>query len=124
MAGWVGRLVDPAFYERGPAFSGFLNGTLLGCAGVVPLWPGLGEAWIVLSPEGRRHRAWYRAVARILPSIAASGRFRRIQADVVREFEAGRRFVERLGFKYEFTMPKYGPNGEDFVRYVYPLENQ
>jgi hypothetical protein len=41
-----------------------------------------------------------------------------VQAGVVAEHGAGRRFVEHLGFTEEGLMPKFGPRGETFAKYV------
>ena len=75
---------------------------------------------MAITPKGKRHaRLWLPAVKNVLVWLSRSGRYRRIQADAVKEFEAGNRFLVHLGFKKESEMPKYGPNGETFVRYVY-----
>lgn len=106
------------YAHRGAAYTGMVGDKIAGCAGVVSHWPGAGEAWAILTDVGRAHPAFiHRVVKRTLSEIIANSRLRRVQADVVAEFAAGRRWVEHLGFEFESLMPRYGPNGEDFVRY-------
>lgn len=107
-------------YERGgPAFTGLVDGEVGGCAGVVLFWPGVGEAWAVLTETGREHPVQATELVRTgLRTVIDGMRLRRVQADVSADFLPGHRWIRLLGFSYEGTMPRYGPNGEDFVRYV------
>lgn len=107
-----------AYKHRGVAYTGFVDGEIAGCAGVLVQWPGMGEAWAILTDVGRAHPIFvHRVVSRTLREIIVHSRLRRVQADVVAAFAVGRRWVERLGFEFESAMPRYGPKGEDFVRY-------
>ena len=103
----------------GPAFAGWDGDQLLGVAGVARGWPGVGEAWAILTDAGRRKPiAVCRMVRDGLSLCARAGRFRRVHADVISTFARGCRWVEALGFKAECVLERYGPNGEDFIRYV------
>ena len=105
---------------RGPAFSGFLGDDLAACAGVMIPWAGMGEAWAILTPLGRQHpMAVHRAIIRFLRSIIEHESLTRVQADAVAEFHVARRWLLRLGFRKESFMRRYGPDGRDFVRYVW-----
>jgi hypothetical protein len=104
---------------RGPAYTGRIDDEIAICAGVLIPWPGLGEAWAVLSDLGRQHPLFvHRRVARVLRSIIRECHLNRIQCGVDISFSVGREWVERLGFRPESVMPQYGPKGETFVRYV------
>jgi hypothetical protein len=117
----VGLVSDESadyYASRGVGYTGFVGDAIAGCAGVVTYWPGVGEAWAVLTDVGRAHPLFvHRSVSRGLREIVASSRLRRVQADVVADFAIGRRWVECLGFEFESLMRRYGPNGEDFARY-------
>lgn len=108
-----------ALLEGGPAFAGWDGDQLLGVAGVASSWPGVGDAWAILTDAGRaKPIAVCRLVRDSLRLIVASGRFRRIQADVIAEFDRGCAWVERLGFKPEARLHRYSPDGGDMLRYV------
>jgi hypothetical protein len=117
----LGPQADPyaarLYFERGPAWTGFLDDTLLGCGGVAILHPGVGEAWMVFTTAGRQHPTWMiRAVARgLLHAIRTKGLVR-VQADVVAADLKAHRFCTKLGFAPESLMPLYGPGREDFIR--------
>ena len=36
--------------RRGPAYTGIVGEIILGSAGIILMWPGVGAAWMVLSP--------------------------------------------------------------------------
>jgi len=62
---------------------------------------------------------WARTVRRLLRELAVLGNYRRVQCHVAPDFPEAVRLVEWLGFKYESTAEKYGPQGQTLLRYVY-----
>ena len=115
---WIGRERAEALARTGPAWAGFWDDLLLGVAGVSILWPGVGEAWAILTAAGRQHPLIvHRAIVRQLAGIIREHGLRRLQADVIEEFTAGQQWVERLGLIQESVMPQYGPEGQTMVRY-------
>jgi RimJ/RimL family protein N-acetyltransferase len=108
------------YVKYGAAFSGFLDGAIVGCAGLMLPWPGLGEAWAILTPLGRAHGGVvHRAVLRGLRGLIRTHGIRRLQADVIADFAPGCAWMTHLGFHREGLMPAYGPGGETFVRYAW-----
>lgn len=96
----------------GPAVTGLDDdGSIIGCAGLWVRHPGVAEAWAVLSVRcvGPLMVPVTRAVRRFI----ANRTEHRIQAIVLSEWEAGRRWVEMLGFQYEGTLLRYTPNAQD-----------
>jgi RimJ/RimL family protein N-acetyltransferase len=109
-----GVILGPGYGEmllEGDAFTVFDDaGTVLGCLGVYPLWPGRGYAWALLAHDaGRVLLPLTRAVRWYL----GRAEFHRIEAHVDPRFANGRRWVERLGFAYEGLMRKCTPAGAD-----------
>jgi hypothetical protein len=103
----------------GPAWTGLVNDEVACCAGVMLLYSGVGEAWAVMTNVGRQHSLFvHRQVSRILRDIIRHQRLRRVQADVIESFVAGRRWAESLGFTQESEMRLAGPRGETLVRYA------
>jgi len=93
---------------------------VIASAGIIILWTGVGDAWAYLGPEARQHlRAIQLYTRRGLKMICQGRELRRVQALVVKEFKAARRWAESFGFQTESEMLLAGPNGETLIRYVY-----
>lgn len=115
-AGVVGRLdreTAESLAIPGFAFSAATDGCIVGCAGIMPLWPGVGHAWAVLSEVALAHPVTLtRAVQRELARIERDHGLHRVQATVGETHVAGRRWLAWLGFEVEGLMRNYGPDGE------------
>lgn len=119
IAGRLDRATADSLAFADCAFSAVAAGRIVGCAGIVPLWPGVGHAWAVLSDTALAEPLTLtRAVQRALARIEAAQGLRRIQATVAEEHVAGRRWLAWLGFEVEGLMRNYGPQGTgDFWLY-------
>jgi hypothetical protein len=103
----------------GVAFTGVLNGRIMGCAGIALYWPGMGEAWLVgteLVP--RFPKLFHRAVKEGLETMMRGLGLRRLQCSVPTEHHQGRKWVKALGFREEGEMLAYGPDGADHIRFA------
>lgn len=106
--------IDMALLRRpGLSFSGLSpRGAVLGCAGVVPMWPGVAQAWAVFSEAALREPVTLtRTVMREIEGIAFSLALRRLQATVAEEHREGARWLAFLGFELEGMLVNYGPRG-------------
>jgi len=86
------------------------DGVVLGCAGIIPLWPGRALAWSYISVHatGSKFVAVHRAVQNRLDNCY----IKRIEMTVDCDFEAGHRWAELLGFAMEAPrMEAYRPDG-------------
>ncbi len=120
----VGQPVDllaQAKEKLGPAVTvSDPEGEIVFCCGIHDMWSlgsGVGEIWAVFSPLAKKYpHTWI--VAKELLDITFKD-YVRLQAalDPVGCPEAIR-FDERLGFKPEFLMRRYGPHGEDMIMYA------
>lgn len=107
---------------RGMAITGFHNGEILACGGVMPLWKGVGEAWVVTSPLVEKCPFFFmRTVWRRLLTFISIMELERVQTTVDAEHEVSLKWVERMGFKQEGLMEKY-IGGRDFFRYALIME--
>ncbi|MFH1230993.1 MAG: GNAT family protein [Planctomycetota bacterium] len=107
------------YANSGPAITMLKRNTLLAIGGVLQFWTGVGEAWMMVSPEGRKSGlALYRVMERFLNMGFEKYGFHRIQASVVNGYTEAHKVVLRLGFIPEGMMVQYGPNKENYVRYV------
>lgn len=110
--------IDPMRVPQ-PAFTLLDGHDPIACGGVLPLRPGLGEAWTILRQPANIYRfSVARAVKAVLERTFEDGRFRRIQTTIL----AGRPDLERwmafLDFHLEGILCAYGANGEDHLMYA------
>ena len=112
VSGELDRETAKSLAYDGLAFTAVECGRVIGCAGIVPMWSGVGQAWAVLSDVALAHPiALTRAVERALARIEAEQGFRRVQASVAENHTDGRRWLAWLGFELEGMMCNYGPQG-------------
>jgi hypothetical protein len=86
-------------------------------AGIQVGWPGFGIAWAVVGPVKDKRRLHY-AVAKGFAELVARHRLRRVEASVQQDIPQHVRWALLLGFQVESEMPKWGPNGETFLKMV------
>lgn len=99
------------------AFSAIENGVVIGCAGIVELWPGRGHAWSLLGDNlGSKFVAIHRAVSR---AIKLAG-YRRVEMDIDANDPAAIKWAELLGFYNETPggMVNYSDDGRIYMKYV------
>ncbi len=101
-------------------WSGILEGRIVGCAGVLPQWPGRAIAWALLT-RNLSARHFLRAHHKVLSVLRSAQRdgARRIETSVDSGFDAGHRWVRALGFRPEGLMRCYSPEGRDHVLYAH-----
>ncbi|MGE5147402.1 MAG: hypothetical protein ACM3N5_11670 [Candidatus Eiseniibacteriota bacterium] len=103
--------------EEGLAWTGVVNGVVVGAAGVARVWRGRGVAWALMHILPRP--AWLaatRMAQRTLDDAHRRG-IRRIEATVVHDFVAGHRWAQLLGFHPYARLVAYDPDGRDHVGY-------
>ena len=97
------------------------DGRIVFCCGVHDMWPGVGEIWAVFSPLAQKYpHTWQ--VAKTLLDVGFKD-YVRLQAPLDLSYDAAIRFDERLGFKSEGVMRRYGPRGEDRTMYALVRED-
>ncbi len=103
---------------KGLAFTGYSGDLVIGCCGIVKLWEGHGEAWLLADSSIQNHSRWaYRHIKTMMQQVIETMSLNRVQAAIKKDFPASIRFVESLGFKPEGEMPEYFL-GETHVRYA------
>ncbi len=86
------------------------------CGGVMVVWAGVGEAWVLGSPDVAKHgKQVYKMCKQGLDAAEKHFNLRRIQATVIEVKFDWIRFAKVLGFKKEGTMFGYGPDGKDYA---------
>ena len=122
----TGSMVSPDEYAEavglsGLAFTGVVEGKVVGCAGIFPHRTGVGEAWTLMLPSTAKQYSLdlHRAVKEHLPQMVEAFGFWRIEANVKAGFVKGYKWAEALGFQLESLMPLWGPSKETYARFVW-----
>ena len=111
------RRFAAAYRHAGPAFTLAEQGRALGCGGLL-VDGGQGRAWAFLSEALRRRpMLLHRTVKRALPALIGHFDLTSVTAEAHRDFSAARLWLERLGFVYEETLPRFAGSTEDYARY-------
>lgn len=114
LADWYGG--DFAPLANGWSYTA-IDDCIIGCAGIVPFWPGRDFAWSLLGDCGAKHfLRIHRAIARGL----AERNTRRTEMWVDPEYPEAHRWAEMLGFEKETARPmkSFTPDGRDFDLYA------
>ena len=105
-------------YLRGPAYTMIVGDSIVCSGGVIKLWQGLADAWVLATPLVQAYpKAVTKASKSKLDEWIFMMRLVRLQAIVKVDFEVGHRWIQVLGFHSEGVMRKYF-GGMDFVRYA------
>lgn len=108
------------YAQSGPAITMMdKRDNVLAIGGVLQFWQGVGEAWMMVAPEGRKKKvALFKVMSNFFHDCFSNKLFHRIQASIITTHPEGHRVIMRLGFIPECMMIGYGPKQEDYVRYV------
>lgn len=105
---------------RGPAFTAVLDGQILGSAGIVIAWPGVGMLWMTLSPELNGNGMWLtRVVRRVIEDAVRAHRLHRLEGYALADSERNQHWMEALGFTAEKDgrATAYLSDHRDVIRY-------
>jgi hypothetical protein len=105
---------------NGTAYTVLDDERVICVCGVQILWEGVGEAWAMVDAHfGKVVRAL--AQVRVIADyfMARHGLWR-MQSHMMADWDPGKKFVEKLGFKREHTEPlrKWFPDGSDCLIYA------
>lgn len=101
---------------RGEAWTAEEGGKVMGCAGILPLREGLGNAWAILG-DGFGHS--FIVVHRVVQRVLAASTLQRIEAYVDCDFARGHDWMLMLDFQLEAPrMRKFAPGGRDAALYA------
>lgn len=103
----------------GPGFTGFVDGSVVFCAGRAEIWHNRYMVWAVLSENAGVHMVSItRAVKGLLNAARGDGRHEMI---VRPDFAEANRWATMLGFKLHHFEERFLPDGGDaniYVRYL------
>ncbi len=98
------------------SYTAFAGERPICCAGVVELYKGRGEAWIIIDKTCRKE---FLSLHNEVKKFFETCSMRRVEATVDVDFPQGHRWMRALGFELETPIMKsYRPNGKDASMYV------
>jgi hypothetical protein len=91
------------------------NGSMLAIGGITQVWTGVGIAWLTVFPAAKKHpHALMNAAFEMLHNAAENLRLHRVHAEIKASDKKAKRVAKMLGFDYESTLKKYGPDATDY----------
>ena len=106
--------------QHGLSFSAVHNGWLVASAGLIPVWPGVAEAWFLASARIDGHAIAIGRTGRDrLFDIIDDEQLHRVQAAVRSDTPNLQRLPQWLGMKHEGHMPAYDQQAADYERWAW-----
>tara|TARA_R100000458_G_scaffold56669_1_gene61832 strand:+ start:3333 stop:3857 length:525 start_codon:yes stop_codon:yes gene_type:complete len=101
------------------------NNQCLAMFGVVPLHPGVAEAWLMPSKFISKHRfAFHRATKNFLIFMMAKWKLHRLQILVHSDNLVSKKWAEVLSFEQEGILKRYGVDKKNFFMYSRTYKNK
>lgn len=101
------------------SYSAMENGQYLGAGGLVPLWPQVAEAWVIIAAKSDRKKVVIgRLVLKLISKIIEKNNIIRVQATIHSKNITAIRFIEWLGFSLEGEFKNYGPDLAIYYHYT------
>tara|TARA_R110001592_G_C13031469_1_gene738439 strand:- start:718 stop:1149 length:432 start_codon:yes stop_codon:yes gene_type:complete len=110
---------DTKSLECEDAWTGFYNGQPIVSGGIIELWHGVADIWLIIADDSNKHKFFLiKNIKKHLEKTIAKRKYVRVQTTVREDFLIGKRFAEVFGMKQEGLMEKYGLDGKNYFRYV------
>ncbi len=105
--------------EDGLSITGYVNNEIVGCGGIRKMWDGVGEVWLMLSPQTSLYPIrTYECIKEGLQKLIDDNDLVRLQAWGRVGFAKSHTLFKHLGFKPEGIARKYTPDGVDCILYA------
>jgi hypothetical protein len=104
--------------KDGMSMTGYVDGKIVACGGIKKLWDGVGEVWLMLSPEiDKLTLRTGECIFRGLDELIRNNDFVRLQGWCRKDFVKAHTLFKHLGFTPEGVARKYTPDGVDCILY-------
>jgi len=105
------------YSKPGQAFTYFLNSKPVFACGIVQLWDGVAEAWVLAGKNVFDIKILAaKTIKQLQDQTCKKYKIKRLQTSVKANFERGLRFATWCGFEVEGLKRKYGPDGTDYYQ--------
>ena len=103
--------------QKGNAYTMFVNGKPVFACGIVLLWEGVAEGWVMASENVFEMRFLAaKTILEVQNKLCKKNKIRRLQTSVKADFKRGLRLAEWCGLEIEGLKKKYGPDGSDYYQ--------
>ncbi len=120
LSGWWETGAAKKLWEQTESFAILVDGEVMVCGGICPMWVGRGYLWTVLSEKIKQKPV---SVYRGIKAALKEQPYRRIEMDVPVNHEIAHRRAKLLGFTLECPEARgYLPNGEARSIYAWVRE--
>jgi len=105
------------YSKPGQAFTYFLNGKPVFACGIVQLWDGVAEAWVLAGKNVFDIKILAaKTIKQLQDQTCKKYKIKRLQTSVKADFKLGVRFATWLGLEIEGLKKSYGPDGSDYYQ--------
>ncbi|KKM70347.1 hypothetical protein LCGC14_1441650 [marine sediment metagenome] len=105
--------------KNGMCLTGVVNGEIVACGGIDLMWTGVGEVWLMLTPETDKYPiGTYEIIRDGLDKIIKDNKLHRVQAYGRIGFDRAHTLFKHLNFKPEGIARKYTPDKADCISYA------
>lgn len=103
----------------GMSITGVVDGVIVGCGGIRKMWKGVGEVWLILSPDVDKYAvSAYICIRDGFSKLIKENKFTRLQGWGRMDFPKAHTLFRHLNFKPEGTARCYTPDGCDAILYA------
>ncbi len=105
--------------KNGMCLTGVVNGEIVACGGIDPMFSGVGEVWLLLTPETDKYPiATFEIIRDGLDKIIEDSKLHRVQAWGRIGFDRAHTLFKHLGFEVEGRARSYTPDKVDCLLYA------
>jgi RimJ/RimL family protein N-acetyltransferase len=99
----------------GIAITAYLHGRPVACFGIIPIWTGVAEMWLLIEERGRKYgKSLTRAAMTVRDFAVLSNNLHRLQITVRCADVRAVKWAKAIGFDPEAKLHKYGYDQSDF----------
>jgi len=103
--------------QPGNAYTMFVNDKPVFACGIVVLWDGVAECWVMASQNIYEMKFLAaRTILDLQDKLCKKNKIRRLQTSVKADFKLGLRLATWCGLEVEGLKKKYGPDGSDYYQ--------
>ena len=105
------------YSTKGNAYTMFMNDKPVFAIGIVILWDGVAEGWVMASQNIFEMKFLAaKTMKELTDDMCKKNKIKRLQTSVKADFKLGIRFATWLGLEIEGLKKKYGPDGSDYYQ--------
>tara|TARA_B100001094_G_scaffold76958_1_gene73316 strand:- start:822 stop:1271 length:450 start_codon:yes stop_codon:yes gene_type:complete len=105
------------YSTEGNAYTMFVNGKPVFSIGIVILWSGVAEGWVLASQNIFELKFLAaKTMKELTDDMCKKNKIKRLQTSVKADFKLGVRFATWLGLEIEGLKKSYGPDGSDYYQ--------